>query len=219
MDFIYICRPGENEELRYSIRSVVSYFKDANIIIYGSKPQWYYGEYHEVPPVGNKYSNIRECYRSIANNYSGNNFVAMNDDFFFLKKTKKIPYIYDGTLQDKIKNHIKANGHNRYTSILSNAEKLLIKMGVDMPLNYDVHTPMIMNTKNLGEIVDLSEAPRSIYGNVYQVGGIQSKDVKVYGSKIILTNDLFISSLDRTFPLVKNLIGDNLLSKTIYEKD
>ena len=38
MNFIYICRVGENEELRYSIRSVLNSFPEANIWVIGGKP-------------------------------------------------------------------------------------------------------------------------------------------------------------------------------------
>ena len=45
MNFIYICRIGENEELRYSVRSVLNSFPEAVIWVIGGKPDWYVGNY------------------------------------------------------------------------------------------------------------------------------------------------------------------------------
>jgi len=43
MDFVYICKDGVNEELKYSIRSVVESFPETNIWVVGGKPDWYTG--------------------------------------------------------------------------------------------------------------------------------------------------------------------------------
>ena len=48
MDFVYICKEGVNEELKYSIRSVVESFPESNIWVVGGKPDWYTGNYIQV---------------------------------------------------------------------------------------------------------------------------------------------------------------------------
>ena len=55
MHFVYICKDGENEELRYSIRSVLKNTKDAVIWVVGGKPNWYIGNYIKVIQDQNKY--------------------------------------------------------------------------------------------------------------------------------------------------------------------
>jgi hypothetical protein len=57
MDFVYICKDGINEELRYSIRSVVESFPDSNIWVVGGKPDWYVGNYIKVDQKLTKYKN------------------------------------------------------------------------------------------------------------------------------------------------------------------
>ena len=57
MDFVYICRDGDNEELRYSIRSVIHSFPEASIWIVGGKPKWYSGNHIEVKQNSVKYKN------------------------------------------------------------------------------------------------------------------------------------------------------------------
>lgn len=220
MDFIYINRDGDNEELRYSIRSVVSNYDKANVIVVGGKPSWYVGEFYPVANVGNKFKNITECYKTICQLDHINDFVAMNDDFFILNKINNIPYTYDGLLIEKAEQHGSLHGATEYFRVLAQANKTLKMQGIENPLNYDIHTPMVMNKQKLSEIVDMSYAPRSLYGNMFKVGGMQIKDVKIYrdttNTKIF---DDFISTEDNTFDIVyNNILKEKFKEKTKYEK-
>lgn len=220
MDFIYINRDGDNEELRYSIRSVISNYDKANVIIVGGKPDWYIGEFYPVANVGNKFKNITECYKTICQLNHINNFVAMNDDFFILNKINNIPYTYDGLLIEKAEQHGSLHGATEYFRVLTQANKMLKTHGIENPLNYDVHTPMVMNRQKLSEIVDMSYAPRSLYGNMFEVGGEPIEDVKVYFN----TPDTkmfkdFISTEDNTFEKVyNNILKNKFNNKTRYER-
>jgi hypothetical protein len=83
MDFVYICKPGDNEELRYSIRSVLYSFPDANIWLVGGKPSWYSGNYIYVDQKHHKYANaINNLHAICDSNEISEEFVLMNDDFF-----------------------------------------------------------------------------------------------------------------------------------------
>ena len=59
MDFVYICKDGVNEELKYSIRSVVESFPEAIVWVVGGKPDWYIGNYIKVEQKESKYKNTR----------------------------------------------------------------------------------------------------------------------------------------------------------------
>lgn len=219
VDFIYICRDQKNEELRYSIRSVYDNYPEAEVLVVGGKPDWYSGNFIEVKNIGNKFDNINQCYKTICNIKSIDNFTLMNDDFFILNRLENIPYYYDKTLDDKIADHTKRFGLSKYARVLSEANKILKKMGIEKPLNYDVHTPIVFNREKLSEIINLSKAPRSLYGNIFQVGGEEIKDVKVYkDTKEIDINKDFISCEDKSFEILKNLIlADKFKNKTKYE--
>ena len=58
MDLVYICKPGDNEELRYSIRSAVKNLKFDNLYLVGGKPDWYDGKFIAVEPIPNKFKNL-----------------------------------------------------------------------------------------------------------------------------------------------------------------
>ena len=219
MDFVYICRDGQNEELRYSIRSVMHFYPDAVVHIFGGKPKWYSGNYTEVKDIGNKFNNINECYKAICNS-SIDNFILMNDDFFILDKPDSFVYYYDGTIDDKIQSHTNIHGLSKYSRVLSEANKKLKSMGIDKPLNYDIHTPMLFDVEKLKAILNLSFAPRSMYGNIYGVGGEKVVDVKVYkNTDLNYKNKYFLSTEDNSFNKVFDFLNKKFITKSIHEND
>lgn len=206
MDFVYICRNGENEELRYSIRSVLYFYPDASIHIFGGKPRWYSGRYTEVKDYANKFDNINECYRQICNTEL-DDFILMNDDFYIIDKPSNFNYYYDGFLEEKIQKHTDRYGLSKYSRVLSDANRQLKEIGISKPLNYDVHTPMLYNKEKLSKVFDLSCAPRSMYGNIYNVGGEKITDIKIYKhTDNIYTNGYFLSSEDSSFNKIIGLL-------------
>lgn len=220
-NFVYICRQGDNEELRYSIRSVLNSFPDASICLVGGKPDWYCGDYIPTTQSGNKFENTTNSYKVIANSDNiSENFVLMNDDFYILKKIDQIPLFYDGTLANKIDKHMIKNGMSAYARVLVKAKKELMQMGIAEPLCYDVHIPMAFNKTMLSYLNYTNNAPRSTYGNFYNLGGIDMSDVKIYNRS--KNNDIsaltFMSTEDDSFSMVKDQLHSLFPNKTILEK-
>lgn len=217
MDFVYICRDGENEELRYSIRSVLHFYPDAKVHIFGGKPRWYSGNFTEIKDQGNKFDNINKCYEAICQS-DLKEFILMNDDFFIIDKPDSFTYYYDGTLESKIDRHMKEYGISKYARVLSEANSKLKKIGITQPLNYDVHTPILFNKDKLAEIINLSFAPRSMYGNIFNVGGEKISDVKIYkNTDSVYINGYFLSTDDKSFIKVKNLLDKKFKDRSVYE--
>lgn len=217
MNFVYICRSGENEELRYSIRSVIKHYPDARIFLFGGKPNWFTGDYIPVADISGKFNNITSCFKAVSECQEIEDFILMNDDFFIINKINTFEYYYDGLLQTKLENHAREYGLSQYARSLKTGIKAL-KGIVEHPINYDIHVPMPMNRERLAGIVDMSTCPRSVYGNYYNVGGVNIKDVKVYkGDKNIPDAD-FISTEDNSFEIVYNkILKDMFVDKTKYE--
>lgn len=219
MDCVYVCRSGNNEELRYSIRSLLKNTDYKNIWLVGYKPDWYIGNYIPVTDVGNKFQNIQRCLDTICNVHDiSEDFVLMNDDFFIMKNIEKLSNYYDGTLDDRIKNHMQKFGNSQYARILITANKKLRGFGIETPLNYDIHSPMIMNRFKLKNIVNISLAPRSFYGNIYSLGGQDISDVKIYArQKDFNKSSSFLSTTEESFELVKDILISKFTDKSIYE--
>jgi hypothetical protein len=229
VDLVYICKNGDNEELRYSIRSAVQNLPHSKIWVVGGKPEWYSGNFIEVPQSNSKYTNVRKILEEIRDNRSiSEKFVLMNDDFFVIKPLKKVPNLHGGKLIDKVHQYQDLSMGSGYTRLLEQTYLRLIKMGIEEPLDYDIHVPMIMSRKGLREALKGNTLWRSTYGNVFSVGGKKISDVKVYSSgplkyKSYDINNIkydFISTEDNSFEMVKEALLEDLFPMpSEYELD
>ncbi len=224
MDCVYVCRPGDNEELRYSIRSLVANMPYDNLWLVGYKPSWYVGNFISVPNTTTKFENIRLAIKAAAeNNNISDDFILMNDDFFVIKPANPNIILHGGLLIDKISRYRSMLGSGRYITLLENTYKFLVNSGIKNPLDYDIHTPMVFNKNNLLQIINRRHFPRSLYGNIFSIGGELSKDVKIYPKNSLLKNEIdhnlpYISTQDDSFEdLYNNLLKDKFSNKSIYE--
>jgi hypothetical protein len=212
MDFVYICRNGDNQELKYSIRSVFANTKVNSLWVVGGKPDWYVGNYIEVSQNLNKYTNAANNLKAIIHNEEiPDSFILMNDDFYITRPIDSIPVYHGGLLSEKIERYRKVRMMSRYTEILSDTDKLLKENGVPHPLDYSLHVPMKMHKQNLDFSIRMGGAIRSVYGNMNRLGGIRLpvEDVKVYEKSEMYPNSFdymnnkydlpFLSSTDKTF--------------------
>jgi hypothetical protein len=224
MDCVYICRPGDNEELRYSIRSVVKNLPHDNLWLVGYKPSWYVGNFIPVSNTTTKFENIRLAIKAAAeHNEISDDFILMNDDFFVIKPASPDVVLHGGLLTDKISRYRSMLETGRYITLLENTYKFLIKSGIKNPLDYDIHTPMVFNKSNLLKIINRRHFPRSLYGNIFKVGGKFTNDVKVYPDNSLLKYDIqqdspYISTQDDSFDnLFNSLLKDMFSDQSKYE--
>jgi hypothetical protein len=228
MDFVYICRSGDNEELRYSIRSVLNSFSDAIIWVVGGKPDWYCGNYIEVPQDKNTYKNAFNNLNKICNTLEiEDNFILMNDDFFIINKIDSIKYFYGGTLIEKISLYKDLTGSSSYINKLVITFDRLKKYKIQEPLDYELHIPFPMNKNNLSKVLNKNERflYRSMYGNIFNVGGLNMDDVKVYDRGGLTQKSFdyqnigtdFLSTTDTSFAILEPMLKQKFSNKSIYE--
>jgi hypothetical protein len=216
MDVVYICRSGPNEELRYSIRSVEKNLPHRNIWVIGQAPEWYKGSFIEVQNASAKYLNARANLDVLVRSEQiSDDFILMNDDFFIMRPIEKISYFYEGTLLERAERNELLTSTGAYTKLLHNTNDKLRNMGIENPLNYEMHIPMIMNKKNLKEVLKHKTCLwRSMYGNIYDVGGINREDVKVYSNNSSNPrsyewrgkNFAYLSTQDSSFPEIHRVL-------------
>lgn len=227
MDVVYICKNGENEELKYSIRSVVKNLKFDNLWVVGGKPDWYVGNHIPIPQDKAKYANARKNLNAIANcEEISESFILMNDDFYIINKVKEIPYMHGGSLKAKVELYKSLSGMTSYVSMLNSTFISLSRNAKKEVLDYELHVPMVMEKEKLKKVLNHKDFWRSRYGNTFNVGGIEMQDVKVYieGSLVKKSYDVdnliydYISSSDDSFDLIKAKILETMFSKkTNYE--
>lgn len=230
MNFIYICRGGENQELRYSLRTVVNSFPDSDIWVVGGIPNWYNGKNISIEQNASKYNNAIENLKAIVKSAeTPDEFVLMNDDFFIINKIDSIKHYHEGPLLDKIEKYKDLKMDPSYVQKLGQTYARLQRMGVEEPVSYETHTPMIMLKDRLSEVLQYCPTSlwRSLYGNIHHVGGEQIKDVKVYYrdrfAKISndYTNSNFplMSTDDESFLIIRDsLLKNKFNKKSKYEK-
>lgn len=228
MDFVYSCRDGENEELRYSIRSVLGSFPDANIWVIGGKPEWYVGNYIQVEQESNPHNNQLLNFTTACNSENiSDSFILMNDDFFIINKIKTIDYFHGGLLENKVELYLGLVGDNAYVRRLMQTASKLNRYGIENPLDYELHVPFPVEKNKFKQILDKDGKQnwRSMYGNRFNVGGEKIVDVKVYGSGPLMKKSFdynqksdFLSSLDESFDKIKPILENLFPNPTVYEK-
>jgi hypothetical protein len=105
----------------------------------------------------------------------------------------------------------------------------LRRLGHADPLSYELHIPFPVEKVKLAKIIKYSDILwRSIYGNIFEVGGFMISDVKVYSSSSMsfksydyMSGSLpFLSTNDSSFSEVEeNLLKHSFNQNTIYEKN
>lgn len=227
MDLVYVCKPGQhNEELRYSIRSAVANLPHDNIWVIGGKPDWYTGNFIKTNRKIDKYDTVRENLRTACNDPRiSDDFILMNDDFFIIKPVLGTEVWHHGQFpsDDDLIIMAKENG---YFTLMQDTKDLLIYLGIEKPINYELHIPMVMNKNKLKNILDISRLWRSVYGNIFTVGGIAIEDVKIRIDSLdtLEKNNYNVSSLayisteDNTCKVViKNILSKMFPEASKYE--
>lgn len=185
LDVVYFVKDGRfNEELRYSIRSVCKNMPYNRIWVFGGCPKSIVPDVRvRVEQAGRtKWDRVHAMFKMAAENKEiTNDFILMNDDFFVMKPVDKIETIYRATL-DK---HVEILGNGQYRRMLDGINKELKKRG-ETNLSYELHTPFVYNKKKLLKLLNDNpklRCTRTMYGNIYKIGGKKTNDVKIFSSK------------------------------------
>jgi hypothetical protein len=220
LDLVYFCRDGENEELRYSIRSAVKNLPHDNLWVVGKKPDWYSGNFINVDKFGDSYDKVREALKVASNTEEiSEEFILMNDDFFIVKPVSEVEHFYIGTLKDRIESR-RSGGYSR---LLQKTHKDLSDRKYKDPLDYELHIPMRMTKTGVARIIEMPGLWRSSFGNVFAVGGTQRNDVKLYThedweSRTDLHDSEYLSTNDKSFPQMhKKIFKDMFPEPSVYE--
>lgn len=206
LDVVYFVKESiVNEELRYSLRSVEKNLAHNRVWIFGGCPVRIFPDvYVKVRQTGEtKWDKVRNMFITACQNKElSENFILMNDDFFVMQPTDRIEPIYRATLDEHIEIIKRGFGGKMspYAQLLADCEQTL-KENQLPTLSYELHTPFIVNKKKfLKMLLQYPEAHcnRTMYGNLYKIGGTQGKDVKVfsYDTKLDYMNCQFLSTDD-----------------------
>lgn len=187
-DIVYpLKEQSKNLDLLYSLRSLEKFGCDyGQVWIVGYLPEWITNVRH-IKTVQNsdKWANTRGNWTAVCQcDEVSEDIILMNDDFILSKPVnswEKLTDCYLGTMQEKadffVDNSYKPS---KWRNAFQFNHDLLQEMGVDEPLDYEFHGPIIINRKKRLELQKMEKiAPhmddssslimlRSLYQNIYR---------------------------------------------------
>lgn len=233
MDIVYLTKECKvNEELTYSLRSLVNLPHDKVFLVGGCPTNIDKTKITHIPTLqgNNKFHNTTKSIQIVCYNESlSENFILMNDDFFILKPIKN-PInelnLTRGPIREVVKEmSSRPNSDSSYMAGTVQTDVFLRDLGYNIPLSYELHIPMVFSKKQLLDVFLLKHLDslsmiqwRSIYGNIYLKNSQKVEDVKVYHNFYHpIRNDKFLSTEDMSWPRVKTYISKLFPNKSPYE--
>ena len=204
-DIVYVLKDNPpTEELRYSLRSLVN-FPHREVWFVCGVPDGIVPDHqirHEQRGASNWQKASSSIYLACREKGITEDFWLFNDDFFVMKPVKSTKPIYNGTLFRRIQELESKNfGKTLYSRELEKVYNLLMDDGYKT-LNYAVHMPMLINKKKALEVIyKYPDVPsfRSLYGNYWDLGGVNRKDCKVLSHTEVPKSKAFLSTTDSAF--------------------
>lgn len=208
MDLVYVCRPGRNEELRYSLRSFDQHVPHGKVWIIGDAPSWVRNvKLEKRPALATKYLTTTAHIRYACEHPKiSDPFIMCNDDFFAMDKVSGIPTLHRGPVDALIRSYRAKSGDGPYVRGMIETRDLLRRLGCKNPLSYELHVPLVVHKAEMLKALDAAAESdikvvhkRTLYGNLAAIGGEEIDDVKVYSMEQELPQGPWLSSCDKVF--------------------
>jgi hypothetical protein len=227
MDIVYVVRDGdENEELRFSLRSLVNLPHD-QVWIVGHKPSWVTGVEH-LPTfqAGTKYENSTQNLLAACDHPDvADEFALMNDDIYVVKPLKAVPVFHRGPVAELVAYYRRKQGP--YLEGMQATAGLLAGWGFSDPLSYELHMPLPVVKAAMADVLrrGIGHTPvlhkRTLYGNVMGIGGELTQDCKIrrpLDASQAITGP-FLSTKDSTFRYARRRLERMFPFPSPYEVD
>lgn len=185
-DIVYpLKEQNKNIDLLYSLRSLAKFGGEiGNVWIVGHLPDWI-TNVNYIPTIQNKgkHENTRENLNAVCHcDEISEDFILFNDDFILSEPVtdwNALTNSYNGTLKERYDNFRATMPASPWRDGHGFNHDLLRKLGVENPLCFEFHGPMLMNRRNRLEMLEKPEIKkyltknspmifqRSLYGNLY----------------------------------------------------
>lgn len=230
MDVVYVCRNGENPELRYSLRTLENVRHD-KVWIFGGAPTWINDDtvlYRERKQSLSPYYATRDHIAAACNTSEVSDpFMLWNDDFYAMRPVGDVPIYHRGPLDTMLEKF--ATTKTRWAKGLRETAAMLERGGLLAgAVSYDLHLPLIVHKEQMREAVRWAKTAnrveaihlRTLYGALMGFGGVEHPDPKLMRRSDPFPRGAWLSSGDDTFrstvePVLRYLFPD----KSPYEKD
>lgn len=162
MDLVYIVKKDDNnDDLKYSLRSMARFYPDYRIWIVGYKPSWIQNvHYLPVEQKGSKWKNsIQNIIAACKCQNISEDFILMNDDFFCIKPLFPLEVVANMTLGNLNATLVKHRAHRTpWHKAFGQVKDLLKKIGISEPYyDYEAHLPLQINRAKFLEVMELPQ--------------------------------------------------------------
>lgn len=149
-DVVYVVREGPNEELRYSLRSLVN-LPHSRVFIVGHREPWVKGVTHVlVPDLPDKFKSQRAKLMAAVKQWDlSEDFILMNDDHYVVERLDNLVTYHRGRWG--------SSGIQPFTSwwvTLRATCQWMAEQGHPNPRTYECHTPLLFNKTRLREVLN-----------------------------------------------------------------
>ena len=217
-DVVYLCRAGENEELRYSLRSLVNVPHGRVWLVGGRPPSWYTGESIRTVQHGlKKEITARAMIAACLDPRISDPFLLFNDDFYVMRPGPLPGPMHRGRLQTVIDWYESQGINSRYVAGMRATKKKLRALGIRQPLSYELHTPMLIDKLRMLGASRHGGHQRTMYGNLVGMGGRRIVDPKVLNFGDPIPDGRRLSSMDSTFPRVEAFLAERFPDPSPWE--
>lgn len=227
LDIIYPVRPGDdNEELRYSLRSLRN-FPHNQVWIVGHKPPWVTNTRY-IPGNRQRHRRANLWHNILAacqHPDVSDEVVIFNDDFFITQPIDHAPILSRGTLDDHINLKRVQRGAPWWRDSLITTRAVLQTLGHLNPISYELHTPFPANKHLMAETLERFQhiTPhnppqwRSLYGNLHITTSRRAgEDAKAYCRGPLRTP--FHSTEDASFRYFRDDLNTLFPTPSRYEQ-
>lgn len=230
MDIVYLVKECvENEELIYSLRSLVNIPHDKVFIVGGCPRNINKEKVIHIPilQTSSKYKNTTNNLKFICSQPNlSEDFILFNDDFFILKPIQLEDLnLCRGTVREVLKEYKNKYSLNDYIEGMEQTAIFLNDVGIQQVLSYELHIPMVMNKTNVLKMFSLPFInclkvvhKRTVYGNLFYKNSKPIQDVKVLDKNSNIQYDKFLSCSDLGWFVIRDYMRNLFPYKSIYEK-
>lgn len=218
---------GSGESLRYALRSMAANLPHRRVWLVGYRPPWAGGVEH-IPTrqAGNtKYRNTTAALRAACEHPDVSaTFLYCNDDFFVMERQEAMPVFHRGPVRE-VEAYYATRGNGSYLRGLRETRDLLVSLGHEDPISYELHVPLpvtkagMLHALDVGGHLDVLHK-RTAYGVLAGIGGTRMRDVKVlHRGPNFNTSSPFLSTMPDSFTngTVGRLIRSTFRRPSPYE--
>ena len=159
MTVLYITNEGSQVPLRYSLRTICKNLDHKKVYVSGYLPDYVQGVTH-VPGedlTGLASVNVQtKLLEGLKAKGVGNDVLMMWDDVYLMQPYTEFRARYRGTLRDRVASLQKRPVDDQFRRSMDATLRCLEAMGVEEPLDFGAHHPVLFNKRKAIKTVEMS---------------------------------------------------------------